>query len=309
MRVPFAAARLAAKILCMALLAPSAARAQGASIEAEIARVREQVLYAQYPEAIASGQALLARTDLDARQRNLVLEIVATAQIANRQPDAARATLETLYARDPGHRLSDPDASPPVISAFARAREARPTPVRLVLEHTSPGTLPRREPPLIEVRIAHGSDAVAEVRLAYRTEGEPWSQVVMNRREAGTWSGRIPVLGSAASAHDVAYYLVALAPSGAELGAVGSQAEPLQLRIPAEAPAPAARQLAERAPARPEPVASPVPGGGNLAEEPALWVILGLVVAGGIAAGVGIGIATQPSGPEQGTLGSVTLMH
>ena len=39
-------------------------------VDAEIAQVREQVLYASYPDAIAAGQALLARTDLDATERD-----------------------------------------------------------------------------------------------------------------------------------------------------------------------------------------------------------------------------------------------
>lgn len=291
------------------LLAASTAAAQG-SIDGRIAEVREQLMYANYPAAISGAEQMLAQTDLAAAQRNNVLELLATAQIANRQTDAARATLAILYARDPEHRLSDPDASPPVISAFARARESHPTPIRIDLLHTPP-SLTRREPPQIDVRAGAGADAIGELRLRYRAADEPgWSQVVMNARESGAWTGRIPVVGDASRAHDVAYYLVALAPSGAELAHAGTEAEPLQLRIPAEIPGAqevaidAADRDAER-----DRVAGTTQPGRSVAEEPALWIVISLVVVGA-AVGTGVGVwASSQGGPEQGTLGSVTLMH
>jgi hypothetical protein len=272
------------------------------SADEQIAHARELVLYAHYPEAIAVLESLLRRTDLNARQRNAALEVLATAQIADRRMQDARATLEQLYARDPDHRLSDPDASPTVVSAFARIREARPAPIVVELRHVPPGELSGREPPHIELQIGAGADAVDEVRLAYRLPGEPgFAQIVMSRRNGGFYVGRIPVVGRADRAIDIAYYLVAVAPSGAELARIGSAAEPLLIRVPADMLASQARA------AVPHP--SPPPPGHGLAEEPAFWVVLGLVVSAGIAAGIGIGIAVAPQGPEQGTLGSVVLTH
>ncbi|AKF08594.1 hypothetical protein [Sandaracinus amylolyticus] len=300
---------VASLAISISLWLTGVAAAQDASPDVALGQARELVLYARYPEAITAGQALLARTDLSATQRNATLELIATAQIANRQPADARQTLATLYARDPGHRLSDPDASPPVISAFARAREARPQPIALGLQHESPGTLARREPPVIELRVGDGADAVSEVRLAYRTAGEPgYSQVVMNPR-SGTWTARIPVVGTSDRALDVAYYLTVLAPSGAELGRVGSDAEPLQLRIPAEVPDPRGVAIAANGEGGvPLDGTERDGGGGSVAEEPWFWVIIGVLVAGGVAAGVIV--ATQPAGgPDQGTLGTVTLMR
>src|SRR4051812_24762424 len=101
-------------VMLALLLVPSIAFAQ-ATVDAEIAAIREQVLYASYPDAIAQATALLARTDLTAAQRNTGLELLSVAQIANQEPDAARETLRSLYARDPGFRLTDADASPPVV--------------------------------------------------------------------------------------------------------------------------------------------------------------------------------------------------
>jgi hypothetical protein len=274
---------------------PSAS-AQLGDVQTDLAGVREQILYASYPDAIAAAQRLLARTDLSAADRNVLLELLATAQIANRETDAARVTLSTLYARDPGHRLDDPDASPPVVSAFARAREAHPAAVAVSVEHSSPGVLATRESPVIVARLTGAADAVHEIRLAYRHSGEPgFTRVVLNRRDDGTWSGRIPVVGSTTSAIDVVYYLTAVAPSGAELATRGTESDPLSLRIPADAP-----DLAIRTD---EP-----PRGGDVASEPWLWVLIGTVVVGA-GVGIGVGVALGSQGPEQGTLGIVMLMH
>ena len=284
-------------LLVMACIAaPAAAQSD---VDASLAAAREQLLYAQYAEAIQSVEAILARTDLAASQRNAALELLATAQIANRATSDARATLTTLYSRDPGHRLTDPDASPPVISAFARAREAQPTPVQVTLDHRSPGTLAQRESPSIDVRIRAGADAVEEVRLSYRHAGESgYTRVVMTRRADGSYTARIPVVGATDRAIDVAYFVTAVAPSGTELARAGAESEPLQLRIPAEAPG---AVLTTTEPAQQS-------GGRSIAEEPAFWIVLGLVLAAGAGVTVGVVVATD-QGPEQGTLGIVTLMH
>lgn len=284
--------------LLVVLSLPLAAQAQG-SATAEIAQVREQILYARYPDAITAAQAALARADLSAADRNTLLELLATAQIANRQTDDARATLTTLFSRDPGHRLTDPDASPPVVSAFARAREARPTPVSVSLEHTSPGTLATRESPVIVVGLGGAADAVHEVVLSYRHAGEPgYTRVVMNRRADGAWTGRIPVVGSASEAIDVAYFLTATAPSGTELGRRGSEAEPLELRIPADAPGAASTG----------PTTVVASEGGDVTSEPWFWILIG-TVAVGAGVGIGVGVALGSQGPESGTLGVVMLQH
>ena len=262
--------------------------------------IREQVLYANYPEAIANANALLARTDLSAETRNGALELLATAQVANRDTAGANQTLQRLYARDPGHRLSDQDASPPVISAFARAREAHPTPVIVGVVHQPP-TLIRRESPSIEASLTTNADAVEEVRLVYRQGSEGWSRVVMNRRPDGTYSARIPVIGASDQAIDVVYYIIATAPSDTELAHRGTEGDPLALRIPADT------QVA-RIPQDQIPIpTTPPQQGGSVAEEWWFWTLIGAVVAGGVVTGVVLG--TQDNGIPQGTLGTVTLMR
>ena len=157
---------LACLVIALPLL-PGAASAQ----EEELSAIRELIFQARFEAAVQQANALLERSDLEAAERNAALEVLATAQLANRQDGPASETLRLLYSRDPGHRLTDPDASPPVISAFARAREAAPTPITVSLQHEPPA-LTRREPPSIEVRVAEGADAIAELRLVYRIAGE-----------------------------------------------------------------------------------------------------------------------------------------
>jgi hypothetical protein len=286
-------------------LAAAPASAQ-APAEQQLQSIRELVFAARFSDAVTAARSYLDRTDLTAAERNAGLEVLATAQIANRQRDDAAQTLQLLYSRDPGHRLTDPDASPPVISAFARARESEPPTVPVRLEHEPP-VLERREPPHVVVRVAEGADAVAEVRLMYRAGDEGTARVVMTRRPDGTYAARIPVVGDASSATDVAYHVVALSPSLTPLGGIGSAAEPLQLRIPAEASAPAepARAPVAAAPLAPAPT-EPADEGGSVVEQWWFWTVLGVLVVGGaVTAAVLLGPGQQA--PEEGTLGTATL--
>ncbi len=293
--------RLAALVLALSMTA-GVARAQDA--ERQLDAVRELVFRARFADAVRAARTFLDRPDLSAFDRNAGLELLATAQIANRDAADAEQTLLLLYSRDPGHRLADPDASPPVISAFARARESHPPPVPVRIEHTPP-TLTTRSPPELVVRVPEGQDAVSEVQLIYRIAREGPSRVVMTLRPDGTYAARIPVVGDATSATDVAYFIVAMAPSLTPLARHGSEAEPLQLRIPAEA---SASSDHERPPVFAEPTPAPAPeeGGGSVAEEWWFWTLIAVLVAGGVTVGVVLG--TQQS-PEEGTLGSVRLMQ
>lgn len=301
--------------LSIALIAlPSIVSAQRPSapvVEQQLGSIRELLLSARFDDAADAARALLARTDLRAAERNTALEVLATAQIAMRARSDAQQTLALLYSRDPGHRLTDSDASPPVISAFARAREAHPEPVPVRLEHQPP-RLTRREPPFIRVRIGDGADAVAEVRLVYQIGGEGTARVVMTHRDDGSYSARIPVVGDASQATDVAYHIVALAPSLAPLATRGSEAEPMQLRIPAEGESVSRASQGELPPvlqgagdATPED-GDAGGGGGSVATEWWFWTIIVALVAGGVTTGVVLGTMEAPT---EGSLGVARLMQ
>jgi hypothetical protein len=289
-------------ILLFSILVASGASAQ--DDEVQLRAIRELIFEARFADAVSQARAYLDRGELSASARNSGLEILAIAQIANRQRADAEQTLQLLYSRDPGHRLTDPDASPPVLSAFARARESRPQLVPVRLEHRAP-TLTRRESPTLEVRVLEGNDAIAEVRLDYRAGDEGQSRVVMTQRQDGTYVARIPVIGDPSAATDVAYHIVALAPSLTPLGQVGTAAEPMQLRIPAERNEVVA--VERPGPIQTEEPVTPPSGGGSVAEEWWFWTLIAVVlVGGGVTAGILLGPAQE--GPEEGTLGSVRLM-
>jgi len=258
------------------------------------------VLYARYREAIQAARALLERGDLDARTRNAGLEVLAVAQIANRQRGDASETLAVLYARDPGHLLTDPDASPQIQSAFAQAREAA-EPMMVELLHDAPGTLASRESPLISVQLGEGADTVDEMRLRYRAEGEErWSAVVM-AIEGGSASGRIP-LRVDSGAYDVHYYAEAAAPSRTVLAVLGSEAEPLELRVPAAAASALARTSSG---ARDDELPPDEEEGSSVLGAWWFWTAVVVVLGGGAAAYVLLGPPSE--GPPDGSLGNVSL--
>lgn len=266
--------------------------------------VRELLLYASYPEAIAEARRLLERTDLDARRRNLALERLAIAHLAQRDGEADRV-LDELYRRDPGHRLTDADASPPVLAAFARARERRPEPVVVELEHQAPTPTSRRSP-VVEVRITTGREAVQELRLFHRRAGEPgFEQTIVDLAADGRGRATIPLGGT--DSRSIDYYLVAVAPSLTPLGGLASQHAPLTLAVPEpETPRPEVRLVPAPTP-EPEPFqALPAPAEEAGPSGRSRWwvgVLVGLAVVG---AGVGVGLSVRQEAPR-GTLGAIEL--
>lgn len=280
---------LACALMVVAL--PAAAAAQATPAEA-LAQIREQVLYASYREARSGVEAYLERDDLDADQRNAGLETLATIHIALRQTPRAREILAQLYARDPGHRLSDPDASPPVLSAFGRARANPPEPVSVGLDDET-AELDRRAPPTVRVSVREGRGAVTEIRLAYRQGGGAFTTVVMTL-DGGRASARVPLLEDGA-AYTMSYYVQARAPSGHVLGTLGSDVEPLDLVIPERS----AVDLGGGGGAT-------IDGGGDDGAGIAVALIVALLVLGG-GVTAGILIAGELGGPQDGSLGNIEL--
>lgn len=274
-------------------LVPSGSNAQTPDgPDAELRAARELVLRASYRPALAATQTFLQRADLDAAQRNAGLELLAIIHLALRDEVSARRALGELFSRDPDFRLTDPDASPVVLSAVARARaQARPIPVTMAHD---PPQLSRRRPPLISVRLEEGASAVAEVRMHHRVRGnDAVETVVMRIGQEFTAEGRLPLIADP-SPYTAEYWLEAVAPSGYVLARRGSPERPLSVEIPAET-------VEVRVETRTEVVETQA----DIASEPWFWVLVGLVVLGGAGAGIGIGVAAQ--GPQDGSLGTILL--
>lgn len=290
--------RLVSKLAVMTVVAATVVavpvRAQSASVA--LAEIRDQILYARYDEAIASAQSFLERTDLDARNRAVGLEVLATAHIANRDQTAADQTLRELYRLDPGHRLTDGDASPLVQAAFQRARERLPDTIAVRLVHATP-TLSTRESPEIRVGVSEGLEAVQEIRIAYRTGSSPrFANLVLNV-DGSSAVGRLPLVGTPDQAQRIEYFVLALAPSGTPLAQLGDEAEPLALVVPPE------RREVVVAP--PPPAPPPAPEVEETSSSKG-WIgaVVGVVVAA--AAAVTVAYLLRDEAPS-GSLGGVSL--
>lgn len=256
---------------------------------AALSQIREQVLYANYRDALSQVETFLERSDLDPAERNAGLEVLATIHVALRQTSAAEEVLQRLYARDPGHRLTDPDASPPVLSAFGRARANPPPAIEVAVANETP-ELERRGPPQIRVRIGEGLAAVSELRLAYRQGASGFRTVVMTLDE-DTGAARIPVLEER-DAYSVSYYVEARAPSGHVIGRLGSAGEPITLAVPEAA--------------GPVIVTRTTPGASEGEDLWWLWLVAGAVVLAGGAVATYF-IIQEVSGPQDGSLGNIGL--
>lgn len=288
----------------IALASPTGARAQETATASpdqasQLSTLQDLVLRANYRQALPAAHAYLARTDLSASARNQGLEILATVHLAMRDEAAAQHDLAELFARDPEYRLSDPEASPVVQSAFARAR-TQAAAWTIALEHVAP-QLSEHVAPILSVRVTEHADALHELRLQYRRHGETTAaSVVLDVDAQGAAQGRIPIEGDEAYAID--YWLSAVAPSGHVLGALGSADAPLTIEVPAAPHAPAL-MVTETTPTPATPVDQ---GGGDVTQEAWFWVVLGVVVVGA-GVGVGVGVAVASEGPQGGSLGNATL--
>lgn len=327
-------------LACVVVFVAATAAAQDVDVtrsgpRAVLAAIGDEVLYARYDEAIRDAHAFLARTDIDARDRNAGLERLAIAQIAQRSDADAHATLMTLYARDPQHRLDDPDASPRVQSAFARVRDSHPHLVDVRLEHT-PQAPTTHEGPVVSVVVAVGSDAVQEVHLDFRSPGDTRFTRVVMAFDRGVARARVPIGGDATRPQTLDYFITAVAPSLAPLAHVGTDAVPLTVTVPPEAPRATTTRMTDDghgATSTPEHTAQQdttimnetpwqVPHigdgtaregetrgahSGSVTDEWWFWTLVGVVVLAGAGTALYFAVG-PPSQPEPtGTLGAIIL--
>jgi hypothetical protein len=260
--------------------------------------VRELVLHATYRDALTRAAAFLGRSDLDARHRAAGLEVQAIIQLALRDEAGARATLAQLYASDPGHRLEDPDASPVVQSAFARAREAA-SPITVALTDRTEAAPSTRGTPEVSVALGDHADAVQELRVSYRRAGDArWLATAVATDGGALASTPIAVSAPGEDAYDVEYRIEALAPSGAVIGQLGSTDAPLHIAMPAVVHVAAALTDDEH------PVAA---SGGGVETEAWFWVVMSVLIVGaGVGIGVGVAYGTTPTATN-GSLDNITL--
>ena len=258
------------------------------SVEQTLSSLREMILMARYDEVGEPARQLLERGDLTAPQRIAALEVRALLEIAQRDTQAAEGTIAEIYSRDPGHRLSDPDASPVVIEAFERARADRGAPVPVQMEHEV--DVVEGDDPVVRIRVMIGTDAVVGLRLRYRQESEVEYAEIGPRLRDGAARARIPVRRDDRGSR-LAFYFEALAPSGAALASVGSAEEPLWIELDRESDGGSGG-------------GGGGDGGGGILSQWWFWTAVGVVVAGAV---VGTVLIASSGSETEGSLGSGVL--
>lgn len=292
-------------MVCAIALATASTMAQQTAAQQSagggLVAVRALMDDARYEDAITAVRAYLGQPGLRARDYDAGLEMLAVAQLALRDERGATQTLATLYGRDPGHRLSDPDPSPVVQAAFARARAAGGEASAVQVEASDPVDA---RPAEVAVRFPSGVELVDEVRLAYRTRGAAeFDRVVMSiAPEQGVARARIPRDDSIAGQYVVEYFVQAFAPSQTVLASLGSAESPLTLTIARRGVQIIDTGEGAGAAAGSGPVDS---GSGSVFGKWWFWTLVVGAIAGGVTAYVLLGPPSQ--GPSDGTLGSTVL--
>jgi hypothetical protein len=247
----------------------------------------------RYREALLVVEGLDARGDLAARERLEVLRELAFLRLILRDEAGARAALSAASGRDPGFDLGPGDHPPRFTRAFEEARATRAEPAVTLappVVRVSGGTA------TFEVPVERGADAIESIVAYVRAAGAiRFERLVLAGSPA---RGAVSVPPGA-----LAYYVEALAPSGAVLARAGSVDAPAT----AVALAPSAPEATPRAPpprvevvprALPRPPERPPSRGGVPAWA---WIAGGAVVAAGAA--TAIVLLVPASAPREGTWG------
>jgi hypothetical protein len=247
----------------------------------------------RYQDALDRLDAVLARADLTADERNRALELEASCRMYMGDGQAALAGFAVLTRRDPGWSLAG-DYPPRVRTVFEQAVTAALVPVDVRLEPVD-----RLGQAGVAVRITAGADAVQRVTLEVRLpDGEMSRQDFVDvggslqaplPREVAGAGGRVP------------YTVKAVAPSGFVLASmIGEWVPPELAPPPPPLPPP---PLPVVGPAIPPVVPPVVEEGPAWYESWWFWTIVGVAVVGsGTAAAVVLTMDT--GGPRDGSGGS-----
>jgi hypothetical protein len=245
----------------------------------------------EYGSAVDILEALLARTDLAARDSLRALELLGACQVYLGNHDAALAALADLSRRDPGWTL--PAAYPPRVRVvFDEAVLSNGAPVAALVETAA--APPDAAPGTVAVRLVAGVAAVESVRAVVAS---PDGSMVRQRLEprGDVFIGVLP-LASLPPGSTVSYWIEAVAPSGFVVGRRGGEDAPLSLVVsPSVIPPGTDVGIGDVQP----PLLPPTDG--DVAATPWyeswwFWTVVGAVVAGGTATATVLVI--ESSGPR-----------
>jgi hypothetical protein len=224
----------------------------------------------QYEESIQTLSAALVRPGATEVEKSEIYRLLAYNFIILKRTDEADAAVRGLLVLNESYALP-PTESPRFRDFFAATKkkwEAEGKPGKgagpvagvekpIKMTHTSPPEVPSGTTIKLSGTIEDPDNRVRAVQLAYRTGAKGRFVTVAASYTLGEFHTNIP--GTAVKPPLVEYYVSAIDKGGLPLAARGDAALPLRIVVPKE---------------------------GGIVSSPALWVPIGLVVAGGAAVGI-----------------------
>ena len=271
--------RLCAYALASALSVLAAAPA--AAQNPLIARGEQEYAELRFEEALQTLSAALVRAGNSRAEQATIYRLLAFTYLALQREEEAAGAYRQLLTIDPDYQPGS-DVAPRFREFFERVRaqweaEGRPgtgPPPPVEIRHRSPAEAERGEAVELTAEVQDPAGRLDRLVLAYRQGTEAVFERLDTTRGARAFTATIP--GEAVAPPLVEYYFEALDGTGLPIAARGDVAAPLRIAVPE-------------------------PGGGNVLEEWWFWTIIGVVVVGGVVAG--IVIADQLSNQVQtGTL-------
>lgn len=265
-------------------LIPSRVTAQEART---LERGRELFRSFEYDEALELMQHVVDDGSSSAAERIGALELVGVIHLLQRRQDEARQSFERLLALDPGHELDDSDLPPRVREFFDEVRTEAPAAAQPETELDAPDTFPEAGVAPVLLTLSGETAGVARALLHLRSsQNSDFFVEEPMTRQGDSFSSDV----EAPSEGNVDFFITLEAPSGHVLASVGSEDEPRTITVPAPI-------------ANPEPIAEAE--GRPWYRTWWFWTVVGVVVAGGVTAGVIAG--TRPEEHQDGTLGTVQM--
>jgi hypothetical protein len=271
----------------------------------EIQKAQLLSMQMKYVEALKLAEGLLRTAGTSPEDVRGAYDIVAQCQASLGKDKAAVDAFQRLLVLEPGYRLS-PAVSPKIQAPFQKALKTADKLGQVKLTHQPPAAPERLAGVELVVRLeANPLELVQGLRLVYSAPGGAMQEVVRPVKGTG------PVVFKMAAALDLPelhYHFEAVNAERATLLRLGSQDQPFKLKAEPKAVADGAgapslvRRPQGEGPAGEEPGVPPQD------EDPAeagawytswwFWTLVGVVVVGGAAAGLGVGL----SGGDEGGL-------
>jgi hypothetical protein len=225
----------------------------------------------QYEESIQTLSAALVRPGASEAEKKEIYRLLAYNFIILKRTDEADASVRGILVLEEGYALP-PTESPRFRDFFTTTHKkwvdegkpgkvvvGAPAPVEkpIKMTHTSPAEVPSGSPIKLAGQIDDPDGRVRGVQLAYRTGAKGKFITVAATYTLGEFHATVP--GPAVKPPLVEYYISAIDKGGLPLTGRGDAGNPLRVVVPRE---------------------------GGILSSPALWVPLGLAVAGGAAVGI-----------------------